>query len=126
VEQTNVVNIRRFFDEGRAYTQRNDSVQASEELYKAAEETVKRLAERFDLPQWVEASRKGRWTSALLFSAVRSLSEKTHRQEVLNGWHAAWFLHVEGFHEARLDMEEVTFRLPMVEELINLAETEVT
>ena len=123
MEKTNAVNIRRFFEEAKAQIEQGDPIQASEKLYKAAEETVKRLAERFDLPQWIEASRKERWTAALLFGAVQGLAERTNRQEILNGWHAAWFLHVEGFHEARLEIEAVNFRLPLVEELIKLADT---
>jgi hypothetical protein len=54
--------------------EQGDPVQASEKLYKAAEEAVKVLARRFALPEHEEAEGKGRWTAILLSSAVRSLS----------------------------------------------------
>jgi hypothetical protein len=57
----------------------------------------------------------------LLFSAAKRLSERVNSQ-VANWWHAAWFLHVEGFHEARLSIEEVKFRVKFVEELVKFAE----
>jgi hypothetical protein len=102
------------------YVERNDPAQASEKLYKAAEEAVKVLAKRFALPEHEEAEGRGRRTAALLFSIVRRLSEMVNSQ-VANWWHAAWFLHVEGFHEARLSIEEVKFRVKFVEELVKFA-----
>jgi hypothetical protein len=115
------VNVNRYLEEGRKYIEQGDPVQASEKLYKAAEEAVKTLAKRFSLPECEEAESKGRWTATLLFSAVRSLSEKVSPQ-IVNWWHAAWFLHVEGFHEARLSIEEVKFRVKFIEELVKFAE----
>ena len=120
---TNDVSPRQFFEEGRGFLAQGDTIQASEKLYKAAEETVKELARRLDLPEWRESREKGRWTTSLLFSAVRSLSRTLNRIEVVNGWDAAWFLHVEGFHEARLASGEVDIRLPIVEELLSLGDT---
>jgi Tfp pilus assembly protein PilF len=38
------VKIEKYLEEGVKYLERNDSVQASEKLYKAAEEAVKVLA----------------------------------------------------------------------------------
>jgi hypothetical protein len=114
------VEIEKYLEEGMKYLERNDPVQASEKLYKAAEEAVKVLARRFSLPQYKEAEGKGRWTTILLFSAVRDLSEKVNPQ-IANWWHAAWFLHVEGFHEARLSVEEVKFRVKFIEELAKFA-----
>jgi PaREP1/PaREP8 domain containing family protein len=74
-----------------------DPVQASEKLYKAAEEAVKAVAVRLGLE---EALRLGRWT--LLFNAVNVIADRLGRGEVRYWWKSAWFLHVEGFHEARL------------------------
>ena len=103
---------------------REDAVQASEKLYKAAEEAVKELAFRFKLSKSKEARRKGRWTATLLFRAVRRLSERVERVnlEILNWWAQAWFLHVEGFHEARLEIEEVKVRVGSVRELVSVVE----
>lgn len=119
----NDATIQQFLTEGRAYIARKDSVQASEKLYKAAEETVKALAQRVNLSEWSEATQKGRWTTALLFNAVKALSERLNAPEVRHGWDAAWFLHVEGFHEARLDIGQVQFRLPVVEQLLKIADS---
>jgi len=69
---------------------REDAVQASEKLYKAAEEAVKELAFGFELSKSKEAQ--------------------------------AWFLHVEGFHEARLEIEEVKVRVGSVRELVSVVE----
>jgi hypothetical protein len=41
------VEVRRYLEEDREYVELNDPVQASEKLYKAAEEAVKVLAKRF-------------------------------------------------------------------------------
>ena len=115
------VEVERYLDEGRKYVEQGDPVQASEKLYKAAEEAVKLLAKRFALPECEGAESRGGWTATLLFSAVRGLSEKVNPQ-VANWWHAAWLLHVEGFHEARLSIEEVGFRVKFIEELVRFAE----
>jgi len=100
---------------------RGDAVQASEELYKPSEEAVKELAFRLELPESEEVGKRGRWTAPLLFRAVRRLSERIN-PEILNWWHAAWFVHVEGFHEARLDIEEVKARVNAVRELVSVVE----
>ena len=115
------LNIRKYLEEGRRYIEENDPVQASEKLYKASEEVVKSLAELLDLPECKEVEERGRWTAPLLFSAVRKLSEKVE-PNIVHWWGNAWFLHVEGFHEARLNIDEVRFRLRFVEELVRLAE----
>ena len=82
------VEIRRYLDEDREYVELNDPVQASEKLYKAAEEAVKVLAKRFALPECEEAEGRDRWTITPLFSAVRGLSERVNPQ-IANWWHAA-------------------------------------
>jgi hypothetical protein len=70
------VEAERCLDEGKKYVEQGDLVQASEKFYKAAEEAVKVLARRFALPEHEEAESRGRRTAALLFSAVRRLSER--------------------------------------------------
>ncbi|PIU57677.1 MAG: hypothetical protein COS88_00450 [Chloroflexi bacterium CG07_land_8_20_14_0_80_51_10] len=106
-------------DEAREYIEGVNSIQASEKLYKASEEAIKALAEHFGFPEYRDAEEKGRWTAILLFSAVRRLSERF--PQVLDWWDHAWFLHVEGFHEARLGMEEVEVRCQYIEKLIALS-----
>ena len=97
-----------------------DPLQGSEKLYKASEEAIKAIAEYFNLPEHQQVKRKERWTVALLDSAVRRLSEKF--PELPHWWQGAWYLHVEGFHEARLGIEAVEFRTQDVEKLVGLAE----
>jgi hypothetical protein len=109
----------RFLAEGRELIDK-DPVQASEKLYKAAEEAVKALAKLFNLPQAGEAEKLGRWTAELLFKAVSALV-KRFGEDVRNWWHTAWVLHVEGFHEARLDSDYVTSSYSHVESLVNFA-----
>ena len=40
-------------------------------------------------------------------------------------WRTAWFLHVEGFHESRLNAEQVRRDLKYVEALVKLAKEHV-
>lgn len=110
----------RFLAEGRGLIDR-DPVQASEKLYKAAEEAVKALATALNLDEAEKALEKGRWTVSLLNDTVYTISEKLGVKELIDWWDAAWFLHVEGFHEARLRSVDVAKRLGHVEALVNLA-----
>ena len=109
---------RRLLGEAEGYLARGDPVQASEKLYKAAEECVKALAERLNLE---EAGEKGRWTVTLLEKAVGKLADKLG-MDVSFGWDAASYLHVWGFHEAKLDTEDVRRRMPTIKRLTELAE----
>lgn len=116
----NIELISRVLDEAKECIDKKDAMQASEKLYKASEEALKLLSAKFGLPEYEEAKEKGRWTAPLLFSAVRKLSEEVNL-DIVNWWDHAWFLHVEGFHEARLNIEEVKFRLRFIEELVRIA-----
>ena len=95
---------------------RGDPVQASEKLYKAAEECIKAMAEALGLEEAEEARRRGRWTLSLLDSAAERLGER-----VYDDWSHAYFLHVEGFHEARLGLDRVKARAGRVRELLEAA-----
>jgi len=108
----------KFLAEGRELIDK-DPVQASEKLYKAAEEAVKALAKLFNLPQ-VEEAEIGRWRADLLYKAVTALSTKLS-DEIRSWWRTAWFFHVEGFHEARLESFHVAADYRDVENLVNLA-----
>jgi hypothetical protein len=111
----------KYLDEGRALVNR-DPVQASEKLYKAAEEAVKALAIFYNLQDILSrVEEKGRWTVSYLEKAVEAISER------LGGWFGeawdrAWALHVWGFHEAKLDSKAVEIRLPYVERMVLEAE----
>ncbi|MBS7610324.1 PaREP1 family protein [Candidatus Bathyarchaeota archaeon] len=105
--------IERLISEANGYLEKDDAVQSSEELYKAAEESIKALAEHFNLEEVKEAEKKGRWTVALLEKSVGKLTDKLG-MEVEHGWDAANYLQVWGFHEAKLDSEYVKRRLPLI------------
>ncbi len=104
------------FNEGLGFVDKGDVVQASEKLYKAVEESVKALAiARGGLDEAREAlSRGGRWTVSLLDKAARRLGD-----DIWRAWTEAYFLHVNGFHEVRIDIDDVRARIPIIQELIN-------
>ena len=111
----------KYLGEGRALVNR-DPVQASEKLYKAAEEAVKALAVFYNLQDILSrVEGRGRWVASDLEKAVEAISER------LGGWFLqscdnAWALHVWGFHEAKLDSKAVEIRLPYVERMVLEAE----
>jgi hypothetical protein len=111
--------IRHLLIEADGYLAMKDAVQSSEKLYKAAEECVKALSERLSLPEVKDAEERGRWTVTLLERAVRKLTDKLGI-DVQLGWDAANHLHVWGFHEAKLEAEDVKARIPLIRRLIEL------
>ena len=114
----------KYLEEGRRLVDR-DPVQASEKLYKAAEEAVKALAIRYGLRGVLDRVRaRGRWTVTDLSKAATGLAERVGSW-LLDAWDHAWTLHVWGFHEARLDSEDVRARLPHIEKLVEYARREV-
>jgi hypothetical protein len=111
----------RYLEEGRALVGR-DPVQASEKLYKAAEEAVKVLAIFYNLQDVLGGVEgKSRWTVSYLEKAVEAISERLGGW-FLQSWDNAWALHVWGFHEAKLDSKAVEMRLPYVERMVLEAE----
>uniref|UniRef100_A0A7J3X5H4 Uncharacterized protein n=1 Tax=Thermofilum pendens TaxID=2269 RepID=A0A7J3X5H4_THEPE len=111
----------RYLGEGRALIDR-DPVQASEKLYKAAEEAVKALALHFGLSDILEkVEKRGRWTVTELEKAVEAIAEKVGGW-FLDLWDAANYLHVWGFHEAKLDAKAIKLRAPSVERIVEEAE----
>jgi hypothetical protein len=107
----------RYLGEGRALVDK-DPVQASEKLYKAAEEAVKALAVFYNLQDVLAGvEEKGRWTVSYLEKAVEAISERLGGW-FLQSWDNAWALHVWGFHEAKLDSKAVEIRLPYVERIV--------
>ena len=98
--------VRSLLSESEVYIDRGDVVQASEKLYKAAEECIKLLAKHLGLREAEIAEEKGRWTVTLLERAVEALTDKLGA-DVRIGWDAANYLHVWGFHEAKIEIEGV-------------------
>jgi len=95
-----------------------DPVQASEELYKAAEEAVKALAHRLALDDVLKkVGERGGWTVTELERAVLRISDKLG-EWFRHSWNSAWVLHVWGFHEAKLDPDYVRRQVPDVERMV--------
>ncbi len=117
--------IERLLSEAASYLEKGDIVQSSEKLYKSAEECVKALAEHFNLKEVKDAEERGRWTVTLLERAVRGLAERLGKA-VVDSWNGANYLHVWGFHEAKLDVEAVKIRMPAIESLIEMTKKTLT
>jgi len=110
----------KYMSEAFKYLDKGDAVQASEKAYKAAEEVVKALSEKFNLPEYQQAVKEGRWYTYTLGNASSTLSTKLGYW-VLDGWSSAYFLYVWGFHEARLTTSDITSYLNRVKEMLEEA-----
>jgi hypothetical protein len=115
-----MADISQFITEAKEYIAKGDAIQASEKLYKGAEEAVKALSELYAPNVFSEAKAKDRWTTELLFRAVMEIADKLD-SGVKHAWNAAWTLHVQGFHEARLDITYVASLVDDIERLVRLA-----
>ena len=51
---------------------------------------------------------------------AKKLSDKIDKR-IYDDWDHAYFLHVEGFHEARLDSVQVKNRIAYIEELLKIS-----
>ncbi len=110
----------KYLEEGRGLADK-DTVQASEKLYKAAEEVVKALTIHYGFDDILNrVNERGRWTVTELEKAVLRIS-KHLRDWVRAVWDEANYLHVWGFHEAKLDSEDVMARLPDIERMVREA-----
>jgi len=118
-----IKRIKEFLNEGKRNIELGDSIQASEKLYKAAEEAVKSLAQAHGDGVWKEVAEEGRWTSPLLFKGVMQIARSLRNEQVRRYWNTVWTLHVEGFHEGRLSIDYVKEEAKDIEELVKLAET---
>ncbi|MGQ9469333.1 MAG: PaREP1 family protein [Nitrososphaerales archaeon] len=114
--------VRDLLDEGKAYLNKGDSMQASEKFYKAVEESIKLLAEKHRLPEYEEAIREVRWWARLLARAARTLASKLDEDRIEFAWSIAFDLHVWGFHERGLRVEDVKRDIPHIEWLIEYTE----
>ena len=118
VVEARVELANKYLNEGRELIDR-DPVQASEKLYKAAEECVKALAQHYNLEDVLsKVNERGRWTVTELEKAVERISERLG-EWFGDAWDRAWVLHVWGFHEEKLDSEAIRVRLPYIERMVN-------
>ncbi|GAB6944775.1 PaREP1 family protein [Vulcanisaeta sp. JCM 14467] len=109
-----------YLEEARQYVDKGDAVQASGKAYKAAEEVIKALAEKFNTPEYQEFVKVGRWYTYLLGMASKTLANRLGYW-VVDGWNAAYDLHVWGFHERKYSVEYVKIGIARVEELVREA-----
>jgi hypothetical protein len=119
VETERVKLIENLFSEAVTYMEKGDAIQSSEKLYKAAEESIKALAKQFDLEEFKASEEEGRWTVTLLEKAVGKLVERLG-MDVEQAWDSANYLHIWGFHETRLDAEDVKRRILIIRRLVEL------
>jgi hypothetical protein len=116
----------KFLAEAKEYLDKGDAAQASEKLYKVAEECIKALAEKFNALEYQEALREGRWFTHLLGKAARSLSVRLSEPRIADAWSRAYELHVWGFHEGKYGIDYVRVDLPGIEWFVNYTRQLVT
>ncbi len=111
---------KKYLSESKDYLGRNDAVQASEKAYKAVEEVIKALTEKYNTPEYLEAIKAGKWFTYLLQKASNTLA-LTLGDWVAAGWAAAYSLHVWGFHEAKLTVNDMVAYMRVIEDTVNKA-----
>ncbi|WP_054854542.1 PaREP1 family protein [Vulcanisaeta distributa] len=109
----------KYLSEAKEYIDRGDAVQASEKLYKAVEECIKALAEKFNTPEYQEAIKEDRWFTHLIGRAARTLSSRLGESRIVDAWSRAYDLHVWGFHEGKYGIDQVRVDLPLIEWFVN-------
>ena len=107
----------KYLGEAKDYLEKGDPVQASEKLYKVAEECIKALAIKFNIPELYEARKEGRWWTKLLSKAAKTLSIRLNEPTINRGWSIAYDLHVWGFHEAVLTIDHIKASVKDIEYL---------
>jgi len=111
----------RFLEEAKKYIEQNDAVQASEKLYKVAEECIKALAQRYRVPELGEAAKRGKWDTWILGKAATRLAQQLGEERIKAAWSYAYEIHVWGFHEAKYGIDIVKQTLPHIEWLLQYA-----
>jgi len=112
---------KRYLREGEGLIDR-DPIQASEKLYKVAEECVKAVAKLLRVEDVVKRVReRGRWVLKDL-EYVAMISKSKLGESFYIGWDMACFLHVWGFHEAKLDPDSIRSRLPYIKRMVSSVE----
>ena len=92
MSETRVKLMERFLEEGKRLVD-EDPVQASEKLYKAAEEAVKQLARSLKVEDVLKlVEERGRWTVTDLERVIRRL--RSLEPSVVGWWDNANYLHV--------------------------------
>ena len=79
------------------------------------------MAEKFNLEEYQKTLKEGRWYTYLLVSASSKLSQKLG-DWVLSGWDAGYSLHVWGFHEAKLTVNDIIPRVEKIRKMLEESE----
>ncbi len=111
--------IENMMKEAKKYIEEKNAIQASEKLYKVAEECIKILAEKEGIPEFEKAQQKEQWQTYLLSKAATSLAEKLKEEKIITAWADAYDVHVWGFHELKFSMKDVKARIKPIEWLLN-------
>ena len=108
-----------------------EPIQASEKLYKTAENCIKILSQKYAQKELDKAKEAGQWWTKLLNRASSKIGKNLSNKipdgdRIPNYWDAARLIHIDGFHEGRLSPEELRKdnRLGYVEKLLEIAESE--
>jgi len=93
----------------------DDPLDASEKLYKAAEESIKVLA----IMENPTLDNSNYWSARTLWDQVEIL-KNIYGDELRDSWDTAWTLHTQGFHEHLLSREQILERMQKIVDLVNL------
>jgi len=115
-----------FLEEARKYIEAGDAVQASEKLYKVAEECIKALAQRYRVPELGEVAKRGKWDTWILGRAAARLAAQLGEERIRAAWLYAYDLHLWGFREAKYGIDMVEQTLPHIEWLLQYAKKALT
>jgi transcription initiation factor TFIIB len=94
-----------------------DPIQASEKLYKAAEESIKALALHLNLKNQGKNTKRGKWSETELTNAIKHISER-HGIQFLQAWADAQTLHNMSFHKTNIDPKTIKPKLQNIENMI--------
>ncbi len=111
--------IENMMKEAKKYIEEKNAIQASEKLYKVAEECIKILAEKEGIPEFEKAQKKEQWQTYLLGQAAKSLSSILKEEKINFAWTTAYDVHVWGFHELKYSLKDVKTALKPIEWLLN-------
>ncbi len=107
------------------YIRKGDPVQASEKLYKVAEDAIKILAQTNRLPEWEKAQKEDNWWTKLLDRAAERL-RTIYGEEVGEAWTIAYRFRMEGCHEESLTVDEIIRGVHKIVDLVKLVEKELS
>ncbi len=91
-----IEELRKRFEEALELLKRRDAVQATEELYKVAENSIKILSEINGLPEYEKVEQEGTWWTKLLDKAAKRLRD-IYGEELIDAWTTAYKFHQKGF-----------------------------